>query len=312
MKRTTTRIALGGGLLGLVWTAGLAHAASYTVVFGGLGTGAGTTNLGNPHTSLYTVTSKYNQPRNVNGTNPHRGTDLGSAYGTNVQSPWNGWVALAAPGSYELTLRLDINNDGVKNDSVYVKFDHLSSVLVANGAAVTKGQTVGRVGNEGGVYAAHLHFGLMKDVDNNATADVWIRNEPYYRTVSGWDFGKMLDFVAFSTFSSNKAQVTVYSKDETGKQDVAAADVVFYHRKVGSSWWNAKTAVKSGDVFSFDLSTAYPAGTQVQWMVRAHRTSIKGKISYTWAYMPPKFNQPDNSPNTAPANVFDYYVNTVQ
>ncbi len=310
MTRTTTRIAL---VLTLGLTTGVAHAASYAVVFGGLGTGAGTTNLGNPHATLYTVTSKFNQPRNVNGTNPHRGTDLGSPFGTNVLAPWNGWVAISAPGSYELVLRLDINNDGVKNDSVYMKFDHLSAVLVGAGVAVTKGQTVGRVGNEGGVYASHLHFGLMKDIDNNATADVWIRNEPYYRTVSGWDFGKMLDFIALSTFSSNKAQVTVYAKDETGKQDVAAADVVFYHRQVGSTWWNAVTAVKSGDVFSFDVKAKYPtAGTQVQWTVRAHRTSIKGKISYTWAYMPPKFDQPDHSPNTAPTNVFDYYVNTVQ
>lgn len=312
MTRTTTCFALILGLgLGAAGVAGIAHAASYTVVFGGLGTGAGTTNLGNPHATVYTVTSKFNQPRNVNGTNPHRGTDLGSAYGTNVLSPWNGWVALAAPGSYELTLRLDINNDGIKNDSVYMKFDHLSAVLVANNAVVTKGQTVGRVGDEGGVYAAHLHFGLMKDIDNNATADVWIRNEPYYRTVTAWDFGKMLDFIALSTFSGNKAQVTVYSKDEVGKQDVAAADVVFYHRKVGSTWWNANAATKVGDVFSFDLKTVYTAGTQVQWQVRAHRTSIKGKISYTWAYMPPKFNQPDNSPNTAPSNVFDFYVNSV-
>src|SRR5688572_10135527 len=114
MTRTTTHSALAL-VLGLGLTAGVAHAASYTVVFGGLGTGAGTTNLGNPHATLYTVTSKFNQPRNVNGTNPHRGTDLGSPHGTNVLSPWNGWVAVAAPSAYELTLRLDINNDGVKN-----------------------------------------------------------------------------------------------------------------------------------------------------------------------------------------------------
>lgn len=309
MTRTTLCTAL---VLALGLTAGLAHAASYTVVFGNLSTGAGTTNLGNPHATLYTVTSKFNQPRNVNGTNPHRGTDLGSPYGTNVLAPWNGWVSLAAPGSYELTLYLDINNDGLKNDNAYMKFDHLSAVLVGNGAKVTKGQTVGRSGDEGGVYAAHLHFGVMKDLASDGTPDVWIRNDPYYRTVSGWDFGKMLDFIAFSTFSSNKAGVTCYAKDAGGKQDVAAADVVFYHRKVGSTWWNAQAGTKAGDVFTFDLSTKYPAGTQVQWLVRAHRTSIKGQISYTWAYHPPKFNQPDSSPNTAPANQFDYFVNTVQ
>lgn len=306
---TRTNLVIGLALAGALG-AGIAHAASYTVVFGNSASGFGTTNLGNPHASVYTVTSKYNQPRIVNGTNPHRGVDLGSAYGTNVLAPWGGWVALAAPGNYELTLYLDINNDGVKNDNAYVKFDHLSSVLVTSGTKVAKGQTVARSGNEGGVYAAHLHFGVMKDLDANGSADVWVRNEPYYRTVSGWDFGKMLDFIAFSTISGSTVQVTAYSKDESGKQSVASGDLVFYHRKVGSTFWNAVNGVKSGDVFTFDLKTKYPAGTQVQWLVRSHRTSIKGGISYTWAYHPPKYNQPDPSPNTAP-DPFDSFTNTV-
>lgn len=288
----------------------VAISADYTVVFGNTTTGAGTMNLGNPHTSVYTVTSKFNQPRNVNGTNPHRGTDLGSPYGTLVLAPWNGWATTVDPGAYELVIYLDLNNDNLKNDNAHMKFDHLSSILVTAGAKITKGQSIAKVGDEGGYYSPHLHFGMMKDLATDGYPDVWIRNEPYYRNVAAWDNGKMLDFISFSTFNANTAAVYCYSHDETGKQTVAQGDVIIYHRKTGTSTWTAATATKSGDKFSFNLGTKYSRGTSVQWMVRANRTSIKGQTSYYWAYHPPKFNQPSADPNST-TYTYDYFTNTI-
>lgn len=288
-----------------------ASAIDYTQVFAGTTTGAGTINLGNPHGSIFTVTSKFNQPRNVNGTNPHRGTDLGSAYGEPVYASWNGWVTYTAIGSYDLIVYLDLNNDGLKNDNAYIKYDHISAIYVSSGAAITKGQKIAAVGNEGGVYPAHLHFGVMKDAGTDGTPDYWVRNEPYYRTVASWDYGKMLDFISYSTYNSNTASVYAYAHDETGKQTVNAGDVTIFHRKAGTATWTAATATKSGDQFTYNFTGVYPAGTSIQWMARANRSSIKATASMYWAFHNPKFAQPDYNPN-ATAYTYDYFTNTVQ
>ena len=310
MKKVLT--ATVASVIGLaVLAPSAAMAIDYTIVFGNTGASAGSINLGNPHASNYTVTSKFNQPRNVNGTNPHRGTDLGSSYGTQVNAVWNGWVVYASSTAHEVEIYLDINNNSVKDDNTFVKYDHLSQVSVANGAWVTKGQKVGATGDEGGVYPAHLHFGTMKDGGTDGRPDLWLRNEPYYRANSYWDYGKMLDFISYSTFNSNTASIYAYSHDETGKQTVNAGDVTIFHRKAGTSAWTAATAVKSGDQFTYNFTGVYPAGTSVQWMARANRSSIKETSSMYWAFMIPKFAQPDYNPN-ATAYAYDYFTNTVQ
>jgi murein DD-endopeptidase MepM/ murein hydrolase activator NlpD len=293
---------------------GVAEAASYAVVFGNLTSAAGTLTLGLPHAALYDVTSKFNQPRDLgglSGTNPHQGTDLGAPYGTPVLAPWDGWVTSANASRYEMFLYLDLDGDGVRNDNAHLKFDHLSSISVASGR-VSKGTRVAYSGNEGGAYAAHLHFGLRKDLNGDGTSDVWIRNEPYYRGIAGWDNGQRLDFLAFSTYSANVAGVTCYGKGGGAADAVAAGDVIVFHRRTGTSAWSASTAAKSGHRFTLSFTGRYPPGTSIQWMARCSRTSIKssGTQPY-WAYHPPKFYQPGLDPN-ATAELFDSFVNTVQ
>jgi hypothetical protein len=309
MKKFLT--ASAAATLGLALLAPVATAADYTIVFAGLASGAGTTSLGNPHASNYTVTSKFNQPRNVNGTNPHRGTDLGSSYGTQVNSVWNGWVVYASSTAHEVEIYLDINGNGVQDDNTYVKYDHLSSIYVSTGQWVTKGQKVAATGDEGGVYPAHLHFGVMRDGNADGRPDQWVRNEPYYRWSTYWDNGRMLDFTSLSTWSANKAAIYAYSHDETGKQPVDAGDVTIFHRKAGTSTWTATTATKNGDQFYVDFTGRYPAGTTIEWMARAIRSSIKSYSSMYWAFHNPKFAQPDFDPN-ATAYKYDYFTNTVQ
>lgn len=290
---------------------GTLAAYDYSVVFGNTTTGAGTINLGNPHSTVYSVNSKYSQPRNVNGTNPHMGVDLASPYGTSVLALWNGWVTKADAANYELFIYLDLNNNGKKDDNAHVKYDHLSSVLVSTGAKISKGQAIAKVGNEGGAYPSHLHFGVMKDTGTDGFPDVWVRNEPYYRTVSGWDSGRMLDFISLSGWSNNTASAYAYAHDEGGKESISSGDVVIFHRKKGTSTWTATTATKNGDLFSTNLTGKYTAGTVVQWTMKANRTSIKGAISYYWGYFPPKFYQPSPDPNST-SSTYDYFENTMK
>lgn len=286
-------------------------AADYSIVFTGTTTGAGTINLGNPHSTYFIVTSKYNQPRNVNGTNPHRGTDLGAPYGESIYASWNGWVTYTNIGSYDMIVYLDINNDGLKNDNAYIKYDHISAIHVSNGAAITKGQRIASTGNEGGVYAAHTHFGVMKDSGADGTPDYWVRNEPYYRTVAAWDYGKELDFISYSTYNSNTGSVYAYAHDSGGAETLAATDVTFFHRKAGTATWTASTPTKNGNQFTLNFTGKYPAGTSIQWMVRAKRPSVVSTGKPYWAFHNPKFAQPDYDPN-ATAYAYDYFTNTVQ
>jgi len=292
-----------------------AFAIDYTQVFSGLGGAAGTIEMQIPHNVNYTVTSKFNQPRIVTGTNPHRGVDFGSPYGTDVTAVWNGWVTYADMSLYELDIRLDVNNNGIADDNTFVRYDHLASLAsgITVGKYVTKGSVVAKSGNEGGTYqnAPHLHFGMMVDSGNGGRPDYWVRNEPYYRGNATYDYGRRLDFTSLSTFSGNIAALYAYGHDENGKNDVVQGDVVIFHRKSGTATWTAATATKSGDKFSYNFTGVYPAGTSIQWMARAVRTSIKTQISYHWAFHNPKFNQPDFNPN-ATAYAYDYFTNTVQ
>ncbi|MFN6565625.1 M23 family metallopeptidase [Dendronalium sp. ChiSLP03b] len=270
-----------------------------------------------PHPSQFDVTSKYNQPRTV-GTTPHRGTDLGSPYGEPVQAVYNGKVFYAGStgtgGDYEVDIALDLNGDGLVNDNAYLRYDHLSAINVSLGQTVIGGSTlIGATGNEGGVYqnAPHLHFGVMKqDSDAIGRPDYWVRNEPFYRANSVWDYAKRLDFTSYSTWVSGKtASVYAYAYDETGYQAINQGDVVILHRLHGTNAWATKTATKNANLFTADLSTIYPVNTQIDWMVRADRSSIKLSYPYYWAYHNPKYAQPEREPGNYE---FDFFVNTRQ
>lgn len=306
-KNRSRNIAIGGALALILCGAIGLWAADYTIIFDYTAAGAYSVTLGSPHggTIYETVTSKFNQPRS-SGTNPHRGTDLRSSYGTRVYAPWNGWVEVASGTDYEL--RLDINNDGVKNDNAYYRYDHLSSIQVASGY-VTKGAWVASSGDENGVYPAHLHFGAKKDTGTDGVSDVWVRNEPYYTTVAAWDYGRRLDFISNSTWDATNhiAATYCYAADEVSQTEaVAQGDVVFFHR-LTSGAWSSIVGTKNGNQFSVDLTGYYPSGSDIQWMVRCSRTSKIGVANPYWAFEPPKFAQPDFNPN-ATAYAYRYFV----
>ena len=85
---------------------------------------------------------------------PHGGTDFKAAPGTVVYAPADGVVALAA-GQYFAGNAVYLDH----GDGLVTMSFHLSEILVETGAAVQRGQPIGKVGATGRVTGPHLHFG---------------------------------------------------------------------------------------------------------------------------------------------------------
>ena len=98
---------------------------------------------------------------------PHRGTDFAAPGGTPIYAVANGVVSAARTmNSYGNCVQVSHGtaDDGHRYDSLYA---HMSSITVAEGTAVQKGDLLGYVGNTGNVYGAgggyHLHLELRVD-----------------------------------------------------------------------------------------------------------------------------------------------------
>lgn len=83
----------------------------------------------------------------------HSGIDIGAGYGSAVVASDSGTVILAeVNGGYGNCVMIDHGN------GYYTLYGHLSSYAVSAGQAVSKGQTVGYVGDTGWATGPHLHF----------------------------------------------------------------------------------------------------------------------------------------------------------
>ena len=98
---------------------------------------------------------------------PHRGTDFAAPGGTPIYAVANGVVSAARTmNSYGNCVQVSHGtaDDGHRYDSLYA---HMSSITVAEGTAVQKGDLLGYVGNTGNVYGAgggyHLPLALRVD-----------------------------------------------------------------------------------------------------------------------------------------------------
>jgi murein DD-endopeptidase MepM/ murein hydrolase activator NlpD len=103
-----------------------------------------------------TSTSAYGRKRYVNGKwwGQHSGADIRASYGTTVHASNSGRVVLS---EYLPTLRGNciVIDHGCNIFSVYM---HLSKRLVKEGATVSKGEEIGKVGATGFVTGPHLHW----------------------------------------------------------------------------------------------------------------------------------------------------------
>lgn len=246
------------------------------------------------------ITSKWNQPRNV-GTNPHRGVDIGIAYGTPVLAVWNGWLTYLWRDTtgIAVSLQIDANNNGVKDDPLYYcRYYHLSSWTGAGYYA--KGA---KIGTSGYASAPHLHFG------GTTSAPQWYRNEAQYRWTTQWNSGRDVDSFSRVLWNyPNNAVITAYFKDSGG--DYLPVEVRIFHRKAGTSAWTdgGLMTYVGNYTYTYNFTGKYPAGTSINWLVRIKRGGLT-VYSYCWA--PAKYDQPDPNPN-ATAYPYAYYSNTIQ
>lgn len=91
----------------------------------------------------------------------HNGVDIGASYGANVMASAAGTVRSASwNGSRGLTVIIEHPISG-SNMSYFSYYQHLSSVSASINQTVSAGSVIGKVGNSGGDYGTHLHFGMV-------------------------------------------------------------------------------------------------------------------------------------------------------
>jgi murein DD-endopeptidase MepM/ murein hydrolase activator NlpD len=84
----------------------------------------------------------------------HTGVDISAPTGTLIYSPVDGTAALVETGP------VGGRQIHIRNGSAEYHFLHLSEQLVRQGAPVTKGMLIGRVGATGRTTGPHLHFAV--------------------------------------------------------------------------------------------------------------------------------------------------------
>ncbi len=102
----------------------------------------------------------------------HAGIDIGAPYGSTVYAADDGIVTYAGPASGYGTLIL-ISHGTVNGRDVTSGYAHQSALLVGTGQQVSRGQAVGRVGNEGNSTGPHLHFEIRLDGEPTDPLD-WV------------------------------------------------------------------------------------------------------------------------------------------
>nr|MDQ3308432.1 peptidoglycan DD-metalloendopeptidase family protein [Actinomycetota bacterium] len=104
-------------------------------------------------TSGYTISTWFGESGPYWSSGYHTGIDFATAYGTPGVAVANATVVQTGwDGAYGNQVRLRLEN----GDEVW--YNHLSSIDVVSGQTVVKGQQVGRIGDTGNSYGAHLHF----------------------------------------------------------------------------------------------------------------------------------------------------------
>ncbi len=91
----------------------------------------------------------------------HRGVDISAAYGTRVVAPADGEVLFADfMSGYGRMVVIDHGH------GIVTRYGHLSSFAVNGGMMVSRGDTIGYVGQSGRSTGPHLHY------------EVWVHNNP--------------------------------------------------------------------------------------------------------------------------------------
>ena len=121
------------------------------------------------------LTTEFGESRTVNGaptTYRHNGIDIGAPRGTEVIATNSGKVVLA----YELILTGNtvIIDHG---EGIFSAYDHMDTLLVAEGDFVEQSQMIGTVGTTGFSTGPHLHF-MISYFDINLEPGYFLYGEP--------------------------------------------------------------------------------------------------------------------------------------
>lgn len=104
-------------------------------------------------TSSYSISTWYGEAGPYWSSGYHTGVDFAAAYGTPVVATTNATVVQTGwDGAYGNQIRIQIEN----GDQIW--YNHLSSIEVTVGQTVSTGTPIGRVGDTGNSYGAHLHL----------------------------------------------------------------------------------------------------------------------------------------------------------
>lgn len=95
-----------------------------------------------------------------------------------VYAPHNGTVVGKYNDGYN-TLIINTGPNAATGKTLYAVFEHMSSITVSNGQAVTKGQRIGTSGEVGAPGSPHLHFGISDSASSFGTyANPWHTANP--------------------------------------------------------------------------------------------------------------------------------------
>ena len=118
-----------------------------------------------------TLSRKYHPDANVNNPNAAQAEEkfkqVQAAYDQIMKEKEQGYSGYGSTNGYGGYGNVVVINHGNGYMTLYA---HCSSLAVSEGQTVSRGQTVGYVGNTGNSYGAHLHFeirynGVAKDPD---------------------------------------------------------------------------------------------------------------------------------------------------
>ncbi len=119
----------------------------------------GTGSWGWPCPGCYYITSRYGTRTHpiTGAVRSHSGLDIGADYGTAIVASDSGVVIMAyVNGGYGNCIMIDHGN------GYYSLYGHLSAYAIYQGQQVTKGQTIGYVGDTGWATGPHLHFEIRQ------------------------------------------------------------------------------------------------------------------------------------------------------
>jgi hypothetical protein len=247
------------------------------------------------------VNSKTNQPR-TDGSSPHRGTDLKMGKDRYVYGVYSGLVTKVVNDSTSLSnqlgsviINLDINGDK-QPDGYYIKYLHIvpNTNLKAGSTWVDRNTIIGTI-DSWKKFPPHLHF-------HRTTSDGVITYKLYsfYRhtSLSTWNNGEELDFLAGDSRVGNSIYITGYTMDDTQEEPLLEVHVYY---KIGSGSWSdtpKKMSVYNSTYYrwTFDFNTIASPGEAVYYYLAGIRADMSS-TSDRWGLWPQYYEHPPLKPS---------------